>query len=331
MAVSRSAQARAFWTMGEGLGALRDEALAPPADGEVEVETLFSGVSRGSEGLVFAGRVPQEEWQRMRAPFQAGDFPAPVKYGYCLAGRIASGSPGAGRLVFVLHPHQDRFVVPADAAIPVPEGVPAARAVLAANMETALNGLWDSAAGPGDRIVVVGAGAVGLLVGFLAAALPGAEVTMVDTDPARRDTAARLGLGFALPQEAPCDADVVFHASASAAGLTTAIGAAGREAAIVEMSWYGEGMIAVPLGGAFHAGRLRLIASQVGQVSPSRRPRWSHRRRLVKALELLRDPRLDALLGRPVPFAELPARFAAMLAGRDPCPLVVYPAGEGLI
>ena len=316
-------QARAFWTIAAGTGELRAETLAPPGSGEVLIETLFSGVSRGTERLVFEGRVPESEFARMRAPHQSGDFPFPVKYGYAAVGSVS----GSDEHVFALHPHQDRFLVPKEAALPLPEGVPPARAVLAANMETALNALWDSGAGPGERIVVVGAGAVGCLVAFLAARIPGTETTLVDIDPAREQLARALGVGFALPDAAPRGADVVFHASASAAGLSTALACAGDEASVVELSWYGEGAVAAPLGGAFHALRLKLISSQVGRVSPGHRPRWTHRRRLGKALELLRDPRLDALLSKPVPFTTLPARMSELLAGPDPCPLIAYDGG----
>lgn len=316
-------EASAFWTIAAGQGAVRTEALAPPEASEVLVETLFSGISRGTERLVFEGRVPESEFARMRAPHQAGDFPFPVKYGYAAVGRIAK----SGELVFALHPHQDRFVVQADAMLPLPEGLPPTRAVLAANMETALNALWDSGAGPGDHIVVVGAGAVGCLVAYLAGRMPGTQTTLVDIDPSRAALAHALGVAFAEPDAAPRGADVAFHASASAAGLATALGSAGDEASIVELSWYGEGSVTVPLGGVFHALRLKLVSSQVGRVAPTRRPRWPHRRRLAKALELLRDPRLDALLSAPVRFAELPNRMAGLLAGPDPCPLIAYDGG----
>ena len=231
----------------------------------------------------------------MRAPFMAGAFPFPVKYGYATVGRVESGRPTAGPRRFRLHPHQSLFTLPADAVVPVPDGVPPARAVLAANMETALNAVWDGAPGPADRIAVVGGGLVGLAGRLLCARLPGAEVTVVDIAPARAALARALGAGFALPDAAPGDCDLVFHASASAAGLATALRLAGEEATVVELSWYGSGDVAAPLGGAFHSRRLRLVSSQVGKVAPSHRSRWTHARRLAAALALLDDPALDAL------------------------------------
>jgi 2-desacetyl-2-hydroxyethyl bacteriochlorophyllide A dehydrogenase len=309
---------RALWIESPRVARLRSETLAPPSENEALVAMLWSGISRGTERLVFEGRAPASEVERMRAPFQQGSFRFPVKYGYCAVGRVEAGpADWLGATVFCLHPHQERFVVPLSALRRVPETTPARRAVLAANMETALNALWDSGAGPGDRIVVVGAGAVGLLVAALAAGLPGAEVVVVDVEPARRTIAECLGARFELASDLvgrEGSADVVFHTSASPAGFATALDCAGLEAAIVELSWYGDAPISVSLGGAFHSKRLRLVSSQVGQVSPSRRPRWSYARRLEKALELLADPRLDALITEEVSFDDLPRELPRLLA-----------------
>jgi len=314
--------APALWCVGPERAELRPSALG---DG-VLVDTLFSGISRGTERLVFEGRVPETERDRMRAPAQEGAFPFPVKYGYCAVGRVAEGRL-KGRDVFALHPHQARFRLPEAALTPLPEGLPPARAVLAANMETALTLLWDSGAGAGDRIAVIGAGVLGALTGYLAARLPGTEVTLVDVTAARAALAARLGCAFALPDAAPPECDVVLHLSGTARGLTTAIACAGQEAAVVEGSWHGSGDTPVPLGGAFHSRRLRLIGSQVGHLPPARIPRWTHARRMAKALELLCDPALDALVTGETPFADLPARYGAILS--DPgtlCHRITYDA-----
>ncbi len=326
-ATAQTTKARALWRVAPGRCELRAEALHPPGAGEALVRTLVSGVSRGTERLVAAGAVPPSEYAAMRAPMQDGDFPFPVKYGYCAVGRVEAGPEDwLGRLVFALHPHQDFFVAPIAMLAPVPDATPAERATLAANMETALNALWDSGAGPGDRIVVVGGGAVGLLVCFLASALPGADVTLIDPDAARAPVAAAFGARFSNEAELRGDADVVFHCSATSAGLATAVAACGFEATLVEMSWYGANAVEAPLGGAFHTRRLRIVSSQVGQVSPSRRPRWTHARRLAKALDLLADARLDLLLGERVAFEILPQEMPRLLAPGAPgvAPLVVY-------
>jgi hypothetical protein len=324
--------AEALWYVAPGCAEIRSEPLpAGLRDDEVCVEALYGSVSRGTERLVFTGGVPASEYGRMRAPFMAGDFPFPVKYGYATVGRVAAGPAAlAGRAVFALHPHQTMFVLPADRVTPLPDDVPPARGVLAANMETALNAIWDAAPGPADRISVVGAGVVGCLCAYLAARLPGAEVTLIDIDGGRAAVAAGLGAGFARPDAAPEDCDVVIHASASPAGLATALRLAGHEAMVLELSWYGAGDVAVPLGGAFHSRRLRLVSSQVGQVSPSHRSRWSHARRLAAALALLADPVLDVLLAPAVAFHDLPAALPRLLTGPDGvlCQLIRYPGPQ---
>jgi threonine dehydrogenase-like Zn-dependent dehydrogenase len=304
--------ATALWCIAPRKVALRPAQLG---DG-VGVETLFTAISRGTERLVFEGRVPPSEAQSMRAPAQEGAFPFPVKYGYCAVGRVTEGDM-RGQTVFALHPHQTRFRMDRAMLTPLPEGLPPERAVLGANMETALNILWDSGAAPGDRIAVIGAGVLGALAGYLAARLPGADVTLVDTAPARAPLAQALGCAFAAPDRAPRDCDVVIHATATASGLASAIECAGAGATIVEASWHGEGQTPVPLGGAFHSRRLRLVSSQVGQLPASRTPRWTHARRMAKALELLCDPVLDALISGETAFDDLPSDYARILADPD--------------
>jgi hypothetical protein len=301
--------AQALWYEGPGLADIRDETLGPLAAGMVRVRALHGAISRGTESLVAAGRVPPSEYRRMRAPFMAGDFPFPVKYGYATAGMLENG-----QTVFTLHPHQTLFDVPTDAAVPVPASVPASRTVLAANMETALNAVWDAGDDAFGKVCVVGAGVVGALTGFLCRTLAAAEVTLVDINPARARVAEGLGLRFTLPEQAPAECDLVFHASASSAGLATALDLARDEATIIELSWYGDKLVSAPLGGAFHSRRLKLIASQVGKVAPSHRREWTHRRRLEHAIGLLADDRLDVLLEPPIAFADLPARLPPVLA-----------------
>ena len=321
-------ESRACWVEAPGRAGLRPAPLAAPGPGEVLVRALHSGISRGTELLVFRGEVPESEYERMRAPFQEGSFPAPLKYGYASVGIVEQGPPALqGRTVFCLYPHQTRYVVPAEAVHPLPEGLPAARAVLAANMETAVNALWDAAPHIGDRIAVVGAGVVGLLAAWLAGRMPGCEVEVIDTNPARRAVAERLGLVFASPQRARPDADLVIHASGNAEGLATALRLAAFEATVLEMSWYGRQAVTLPLGEAFHSRRLTLRSSQVGQVALPQRARWSHGRRLALALALLRDPALDALLTDTAPFDELPAVLERLASGAPQtlCHRIDYP------
>lgn len=306
---------RALWYTAPGKAELRQTAMPAPASNQVLVKTLFSGLSRGTERLVFEGKVPAAEYARMRLPTQEGEFSFPVKYGYAAVGMVEEG-PAAlkGKTVFALHPHQERFVIPAADAVVVPSSVPARRAVLAANLETALNILWDGHAAPADRIVIIGGGLVGLLTAALATGLPGAEVTVVDKDKSRADLAKRIGAAFSLPENAPHDADLVVNASASEAGLCLGIELAGTEATVIEASWHGDKPVSVPLGGKFHSRRLRILSSQVGTLPADRRARWTHARRMEATLRLLADERFDALLGEEVAFDHLPRELPRLLA-----------------
>ncbi|HEX5660128.1 MAG TPA: zinc-binding alcohol dehydrogenase [Polyangiales bacterium] len=310
---------RALWYTGPGQAELRTESLPIPGTEQVQVQARFSAISRGTEGLVFRGQIPASEHERMRAPFQDGSFPFPVKYGYASVGQ------SEGRDVFCLYPHQAHYVVPRAATIAVPADVPPERAVLAANMETALNAIWDASLGAGDRVCVIGAGVVGALCAYLAARHPGCEVDVIELDAARGPIVEALGARLRTRDEY----DVVLHASGQPEGLATALSLAGFEARIVELSWYGAREVALPLGGAFHARRLQIVSSQVGHVAPARRARWTHRRRLEKALSLLADPVLDVLFGEDVAFACLPDALAGVFGGGSPCTRVIYSEDEG--
>jgi len=319
--------ARAFWVTGPGRGEIRTSPLASPGPGDVVVRTLFSGVSRGTEALVLRGGVPVDQYDVMRAPWQEGEFPAPVKYGYLNVGVVESGPDDlAGRTVFCLYPHQTRYVVPGSAVTPVPVDVPARRAVLAGTMETALNAVWDAGPLPGDAIAVVGAGMVGCCAARILARMPAVTVTLVDVDPDRKAVADALGVGFALPDDAPRDLDTVLHTSATSAGLQLSLDLLAPDGDVVEMSWYGDRPVQVSLGGSFHSSRLRVRASQVGEVSASRRGRRTHADRLRVALELLRDPAIDVLLTGESRFDELPDVLPRLADGSLPalCHVVAY-------
>ncbi|WP_055495426.1 zinc-binding alcohol dehydrogenase [Streptomyces sp. TP-A0356] len=319
--------ARAFWLRSPGQGELRDVQLPKPGDGEVLVRALCSGVSRGTETLVFRGGVPESQHAAMRAPFQEGDFPAPVKYGYLSVGRVEHGPAElVGRTVFCLYPHQSRYVVPASAVTVVPDTVPAGRAILAGTVETAVNALWDAGPQVGDRISVVGGGMVGCSVAALLARHPGVRVQLVDADPARAETARALGVDFAPPEDAARERDLVVHASATEQGLVRSLELLAPEGTVVELSWYGDRRVTLPLGEAFHSRRLTLRSSQVGTVSPRARAGRTYADRLALALDLLADPAFDALITGESAFEDLPGVLPRLASGdlKGLCHRVLY-------
>ena len=322
--------AHAFWLRAPGCGEIRSVTLPQPRRDEVLVRTLRSGVSRGTETLVFRGGVPPGQYSAMRAPFQEGDFPGPVKYGYLSVGVVDEGPADmCGRTVFCLYPHQTAYVVPAHAVALVPDGVPPARAVLAGTVETAVNAAWDAAPLIGDRVAVVGAGMVGCCVARLLAGVLGVQVTLVDIDAGRGQVAAALGVGFATPGEVAGDCDLVVHTSGTSSGLQQSLQLLSEDATVIELSWYGDAPVSVELGASFHSRRLAIRASQVGQVAAARRTRRTRADRLALALELLRDPAFDVLLTGSSPFSELPEVMARLATGELPalCHTITYREG----
>ncbi|HEX5772001.1 MAG TPA: zinc-binding alcohol dehydrogenase [Nocardioidaceae bacterium] len=324
-------EALAFWLREPGVGEIRRTTLAPPRAHDVTVRTLRSAVSRGTESLVFGGRVPPSQYDAMRAPFQDGDFPGPVKYGYLSVGLVEKGPAHLrGRTVFCLHPHQTAYVVPASAVTVVPEDVPVSRAVLAGIVETAVNALWDAAPLVGDQVAVVGAGSVGCCVARLLARIPGVSVTLVDVDPARADVATLLEVDFALPDQAAGGRDLVFHTTATSSGLQRSLELLAPEGTVLELSWYGDDETVLSLGGSFHSGRLAVRASQVGMVAPSRRGRRTAADRIALALALLRDAAFDSLLTGESPFETLPEVMPRLVSRELPalCHTLTYDTVE---
>lgn len=318
----------AYWTVAPGEGELRRGPLRPPGEGEALVRSLYSGVSRGTEMLVHRGQVPPEVADRMRAPFQEGHFPFPVKYGYLSVGVVERGPRElVGRRVFCLHPHQDRYVVPASALTVVPDGVPSRRAVLAGPVETALNALWDAPPCMGDRIAVVGGGMIGASLGALLRRFPLAALQLVDPDPAKRELARAMGITGVAPEEAAAGCDIVYHASSTESGLAGALGLLGDEGELVELSWFGSRDPAVPLGADFHARRLRITASQVSAIGTARRNRRSHAERMALVMRALQEPVFDALISGESRFRDLPDVIRDLAAGTLPtlCRAIGYP------
>ncbi len=326
-----SLSARQFWIRSPGHGEIVNASIPSRRQHEVLVRTFFTGISRGTESLVFRGEVPPSQYADMRAPFQEGDFPGPVKYGYVNVGRVEEADPDVnlvGRTIFCLFPHQDVYCVPAARVTPLPADVPAERAVLGAGMETAVNAVWDAQPAPGDRIVVVGGGVIGMLVAWLCRQIPGADVTVVDLNPAREEVARALNLAFRTEPPRASTADLVVHASGNPEGLASSLVLADVEARIVDVSWYGAQPVRLPLGEAFHSRRLKIESSQVGRIPPHRAARWTHARRMTLALELLREPRLDVLITGESEFDHLPQALAQLAyePGNSLCHRIRYSA-----
>lgn len=323
--------ATAYWTTAREQGELRHEEVPSPGPNEALVRSLYSGISKGTEMVVHAGAVPPRVADAMRAPHQEGEFPGPVKFGYLSVGVVEEGpEEWTGQRVFCLNPHQDRYVVPVTDLTKIPAEVPSRRAVLTGTVETAVNALWEAGPRLGDRIAVVGAGLVGGMVATLLRTFPLDRLQLVDLDPSRKQLADTLGVDFAHPDDALADCDIVFHCSASQEGLERSLQLVGDEGDVIEMSWYANREVTLPLGEDFHARRLSIRASQVGVVARARRHRRTTADRLNLAVSLLKDPVFDVFLTGVSPFAELPGVVQDLAHGRLDalCHVIEYPCGD---
>lgn len=307
---------RELWFEAPRAARLRDAAPLVAGPGEIVARAIASGISRGTELLLYRGEGP--------TPFDPsmGAATYPCRYGYAWVGEVTSAGDGAGlgigQRIFALAPHGDEHRADARSVRAIPDGIPATRATLAANLETGVNAAWDARVGLGDRALVVGGGVVGLACA-LAAARSGADVTVVEPAGHRRDAALAIGAARAVATDGELDGrfDVVFEVTGRPESLTSAIERAADEARVVIASFYGARIAPVPLGDAFHRRRLSLVSSQVSRIPPERAARWDHARRFELVLALLQDARLDAMIDPPRPFeraaevyAELDARPA---------------------
>ena len=295
---------------------IRDETVGRPGPGEVRIHAIASGLSHGTEMLVFRGEVPTD--LALDLPTLAGSYAFPIKFGYASVGRVVETGAGVTELapgdhVFVHHPHQQEYVVRAAAAVRLPKRLPPELGVFLANCETALNVVLDAHPYLGDEVAVFGQGVVGLLVTQLMERA-GAAVTAVEPIAVRRELALRGGAEDAVTPEAAAariatrtngrGADVVIEASGNGGALQLAIDAAAFQASVVVCSWYGSKPVSLDLGSRFHRQRLRLVSSQVSRLDPALAPRWDRQRRLDTALALLEELVLGPLISHRIPFAK---------------------------
>jgi 2-desacetyl-2-hydroxyethyl bacteriochlorophyllide A dehydrogenase len=315
-----------LWWTALRTGELRAEPLPPPGPEDVVVQAIASGISAGTELLVYRGQVPPE--LPLDLPTLAGSFRYPIKYGYASVGRVAAAGAAVrdrapGDLVFALHPHQSTYVLPAARTVLLPPNLPPEHGVFLANLETAVNVALDAAPRLGETVLLSGLGVVGLLVLQTLRRTGVAEIIAVDPLPRRRALAARLGASLTLAPDADVAAqarartagrgvDLAVEVSGAPAALGPAIEAVADEGTVVVASWYGTKSVPLHLGSHFHRGRVRLRSSQVGHLDPALAPRWDHARRQAVALRLLAELPLGDLISHRIPFAQAPEAFALL-------------------
>jgi threonine dehydrogenase-like Zn-dependent dehydrogenase len=278
---------------------------------ELLVESFFSLVSIGTERTVALGMVPPEIREQMKVPYMEGSFSFPCKYGYSLVGKIIRGPAGLkNRFVHLMHPHQDMAWVHPSSVFPLPDGIPPRRAVLAGNMETAVNALWDSEISVGDSVLIAGFGIVGALIALLASCIPGVAIVVLETNEKRRSLAAKLGFDlFENFRTGNTPFDAALNTTGDENALQICIDNTGFESQVTEVSFYGTKAVSVRMGGNFHISRKRIAVSQVSNLPLKKLARWDHLRRKQLVYNLLKDNRFDCLVENAVPFHDAPVLF----------------------
>jgi len=292
-----------------------------PATGEVRIQTLFSGISHGSEMMVYRGEIPADLSLDATLPSLQGNFSFPIKYGYASTGRIIDVGEGvngleAGDLVFAFNPHETCYTVPATVVIKLPEGLDPKHGIFAANVETALNALLDAAPRLGERAVIIGQGVVGLLITQLVRKAGASLIVTSDMYAKRRALSQKAGANLVVdPATESLDdrvyemtggagADVVIEVSGEPRALNDAIKITAQEGRVVVVSWYGTKRADLALGSDFHRKRLTLRSSQVSNLDPSLAPRWTIARRRQLAASYLSELLLEELISNVVPFEQ---------------------------
>ncbi len=300
---------------------LRAVDLASPTGRRVLVATEYSGISSGTELLAYRGEMDPELPLDETLGALAGTFAYPFRYGYSAVGRVLrpAGALREGQLVFAFHPHQDRFVVDACQAVPV-DGVDPRTATLYPLVETALQVCLDAAPRLGETVVVVGLGAVGILV---AALLGRAGAGVLGSEPlaARRATATAFGvravapdqLGEAVARETGGrGADLLVEASGNPEALAWSLALLAHEGVALVCSWYGTKPAVLPLGAAFHRRRLAIRSTQVSTLPAALTARWDRRRRAELAWRLVGELPLPVLATHEFPFEQAADAYACL-------------------
>ncbi len=304
--------AHALWHVDPAHSVLRQQTLGKLTPGECLVKTRFSMVSLGTERLVCKGGMSPEAYGPMTVPYMQGAFSFPLTYGYSLTGEVIDGpQEWLGERVHAMHPHQDLCVIHSHDLTVVPGNVPLDRAVLASNLETAVNGVWDGQPIMGQRVLVIGYGLIGALIAHLVKPIPGIELHIHDIRGSRKELAIANGHHvWDAAESQPGDYDLIFHTSASSAGLQFAIDHTREEGRVIEMSWYGNQTVNLDLGASFHYGRNRIISSQVSRIASPALPHFDHHRRKSLIFQLLADDAYHKFLGEGIVFDQSPSFFS---------------------
>ena len=304
----------ALWHNSDFTSELKEEKNSKIDIDQIEVKSLFSLISTGTERLVASGEVPVSSFEFMAVPYMKGNFSFPIKYGYSLVGKVTSVGKLYGKIVHLLHPHQGKCLVKEVDVMIVPDEIPAKRATLASNVETALNAIWDAEISIGDKVLIAGFGMIGSLLARVLSFMPEVEIVIMEKDANRVKMVQKMGFTF-IDDPEPSYFDVAFNTTSNEKALQIAIQSVGLEGKIIEMSWYGTKNVNINLGADFHYHRKQIISSQVSKIPSDKQSRWDYKRRKEVVFKLLKSPLFDEHITDVLTFAETPAFFDKLRAG----------------
>ena len=303
--------AQSFW-VNKKRGSIKKELLNQSlGNDELLVKAYYSGISYGTEKIVHDSQVPANQYEFMRAPHQVGEFNKEVKYGYLSVGKVVVGPKSMmNKMVYTMFPHQSMYILKSSLATLIPSHIPYKRALLTANMETAINAMWDSQPSIGDNTYVIGAGIVGILMAYVLSSTFGIKVTVIDNNASKKKLCKFFNIDFENNINCIKDPDIIFECSGNASVLSDLINNSTLETKICILSWYGKQQSKIKMGENCFSRRLEIIFSQVGNITPIQSKKWDNLSRRALALKLLDNKKLDSLIDKQeIKLKELPNFF----------------------
>ena len=300
----------ALWHLNTEKSIIKPGHLPRINSNQVLIESRYSLISAGTEKSIAQGFISEKHQPFMQVPYMDGSFSLPIKYGYSVVGKVISEGKYLDRRVHLMHPHQSLIVADIGNVYFISDQLYYSKAALLSNMETIVNAIWDAEISNNEEVLICGFGGIGFLLAETIRMLKSAVVTILDTDDARISLAHKRGFETMMLNDLRREHfATAFNCSGTYGGLNNCIKAVGFEGKVIELSWYGDEMGLVDLGGSFHFNRKKIISSQVSNIPLGKKETWTFVKRKKYAEEVLNQLDLSSYGVNRIPFAEAPQFF----------------------